>query len=291
MPMPMLVRCDVIGFRVRGGVDEFVLGQQPADLQQEHSSHCSLQKPISRVASTFILIQRRKACSAAICYRGHFAVLHRSRHVCYYALWDVGQDTPRRASGLHRHNSNLCINIDIREARSNDTRAGTLPCERQRRTSNVSDARTLWLRNHMQYVNTFCSVYILTVSSSMKLHRSINSPYNMQDCKSLHGAAYWQCSRLGGSLPHNQNVSASETSLVEVATSRPLALATVCQVMKRRYIWNGMAATCDCWPHPSSQYLYPSSPIPLSYNIYIRPVYNQKSFTLHTSCPTWESHQ
>ena len=41
--MPMLARSDVIGLRVRGGVAEFVLGQQPAGLhQQQHMSHREL---------------------------------------------------------------------------------------------------------------------------------------------------------------------------------------------------------------------------------------------------------
>ena len=45
--------------------------------------------------------------------------------------------------------------------------------------------------------------------------------------KSLRILECWPCSRLGGSLPHNQDVSASKTSLVEVATSGPL----------RRWLW------------------------------------------------------
>ena len=119
-----------------------------------------------------------------------------------HALKCFDKDQVRYKSGaswLLRHNSNLLLSVDVREARPNDTRAGTLPCERQRVERvhvRCLRCRTSRLRDQC-FDNRSRPVYLSIHHSGMDMLR-LQIDLFYEDRKLLHDPQCCRCSDLGG---------------------------------------------------------------------------------------------
>jgi hypothetical protein len=74
---------------------------------------------------------------------------------------------------LLRHNSNLLLSKDVREARSNNTRAGTLPCERRRAHVKCLRCKTNFVTERPVLQQQISANVPIAISSGIRLYLTL----------------------------------------------------------------------------------------------------------------------